>query len=561
MGAATSFIGAGGPMPPPSSARRGIAYMEGVEIAHEMYVHVRKQMVQPDNSESPLSQPVLALLLFARVRATGSPVSHPLDPPVLALIPQAVEAASPPFTSPLLMPMSEKVVIFTSRTLRSVVYYRGELALELMPRPDKGPARKRFVLNIADEHVSKKAWKAYTRVMTMQFRAYWENLSASGVPHAKPGFGTPAPVVPVVAAEDAGEEVEAAENAAPTDAPHPSRAPSPCAPEPSSVLPAPATEESGDVAPADNNGTPVDPTAQLLVGGKTNYPKSMRPIAPNNSPDLRRSRPTGSDDSTVHSGMSSVRRGRGGSATTPSFRQNSPAWSPREYGARDYHQEPYQMADPYDRSPGMRSRDWQEGGQRWAQGPPDMHEDPAPPRYRSGGSPAMGRGGSSKLSLRGSPPSRPPFVPRGGPRHDGYDVRGGVYETMKSSETSPHPAAGAFLYQESVKTGESDGHPGAYPQMYYGMPQNGGGQFVATRDESGRPVFMQQMPMDAAYHLVSQNSQFMGTPGMQMVPVMVPMMMSAPYTSTLPIEAEKSLEGGDARWAYTDAAGSVPPAT
>jgi hypothetical protein len=64
------------------------------------------------------SPPQLHYLTFAKVRAFNT-IGHPLDPPVLILYP-----IQP--TSDGLMPITERAAIFTSRTLRSVVYYRGE---------------------------------------------------------------------------------------------------------------------------------------------------------------------------------------------------------------------------------------------------------------------------------------------------------------------------------------------------------------------------------------------------------------------------------------------------
>jgi hypothetical protein len=201
MGGAISLLGAGGEVPPGQSCtRRGLAALELVEVSFEAVVLSAVQEVAADGTESAVASAVPSYLVFGRLRAyggggAGAP-AHALDPPFLALAPVARAGGGA-------MPVCEEVSVFSSRTMRSVVYYRGELALELMPQPCRGGARRRYILRVDDSAaaaaagdvaLSKKLWKNTTRLITLVFRNYWQALSVHGVPHAPPGFAPPQPV-------------------------------------------------------------------------------------------------------------------------------------------------------------------------------------------------------------------------------------------------------------------------------------------------------------------------------------------------------------------------------
>ena len=213
MGGAISLLGAGGEVPPSqSSTRRGLATLELVEVSFEAVVLSAVQEVAADGTESAVASAVPSYLVFGRLRAyggggAGSP-AHALDPPFLALAPVARAGGGGGA-----MPVCEEVAVFSSRTMRSVVYYRGELALELMPQPCRGGARRRYILRVDDSAaaaaagdvaLSKKLWKNTTRLITLVFRNYWQALSVHGVPHAPPGFAPPQPVPFTLAAAGAG---------------------------------------------------------------------------------------------------------------------------------------------------------------------------------------------------------------------------------------------------------------------------------------------------------------------------------------------------------------------
>jgi hypothetical protein len=176
MGGAVSLLGAGGPELPLPQARRATT-MEAVEVAFEAEVLCATQTLHADGSESAPSAASSAYLLFGKLRAFTHGAPHLLDPPFLLLAPLQRCAGVG------IMPVCERVAIFSSRTLRTVVYYRGELALELMPQPGRGGERTRYVVRVDDAALSKKTWKAVTRQITLVFRNFWAALATQGVPH------------------------------------------------------------------------------------------------------------------------------------------------------------------------------------------------------------------------------------------------------------------------------------------------------------------------------------------------------------------------------------------
>jgi len=534
MGAAVSFIGAGGPAPPPTVARRGVSYLEGVEVSHEMYVLVSTQVVQPDNSESAPSPALLNHLIFAKVRTTPGGMPHPLDPPVLVLIPQQA-------TPDGLMPLTEKVAIFTSRTLRSVVYYRGELALELMPKPAHGPARKRFTLRIADEHVSKKAWKAHTRVMTMQFRAYWEQLEACGIPRAKPGFVAPVPVVLEDLGGEAGEgEGEAggegvAASTAGDDLMDEAAGGGEGAPEP---LPAPTVGEvasetaaSAGAAGEDTGAGTGLATQQLLVGGKTNYPKALRPTPPRDAlaaapplpppgtEDRRRSRGTahGDDASSQYSGRGMLRAPRGGPSGAPGGMMGGggygmggdghPPPPPAPRGA-PHPPPPTQNPRPPRRGGRPPPPAWGRGraepapaarGGRGAAHPPGRRaHTPAPSRGGpvggfggrpgGGGMPGAGSGfGGRKAGRTGAPPGLPGVPGGGGPG----SLRAAAAAAAAAGDAA-RSAAGMYMYGNQVAAAAAAAAAGGYEVVKTGMEGMSGGMYsevVKMPDGNSYPVY------------------------------------------------------------------------
>lgn len=188
MGGAISLLGAGCLDLPPTSSRRGQDFLSTVEVKFETSVLVAIQTIYPDGQETNVNNAQLMYLLFGKLRVFGASIAHPLDPPFLILSPmQRTPNAG-------LMPVTERLSVFCSRSLRSVVYYRGELALELMANPDLGGERKRYIVRADDAQLSKKLWKTMTRQITLVFRAYWENLPKLGVTRAPAGFVTPVQV-------------------------------------------------------------------------------------------------------------------------------------------------------------------------------------------------------------------------------------------------------------------------------------------------------------------------------------------------------------------------------